>query len=72
MLQDKFLTALAEARVPVTIYLINGLRLLGQVHSFDQYGLLLTGTAQQFIFKHAISTIVPTRDVSPAVRSEAG
>lgn len=42
---------------------------LGQVDSFDQYGLLLAGSAQQFIFKRAISAIVPARDVSPALRS---
>jgi len=68
MLQERFLTELVQARVPVTIYLVNGLRLLGQVEFFDQYGVLLAGSAQQFIFKRAISTIVPCQNVA-AVRS---
>jgi len=67
MLQEKFLDELVQAHVPVTIYLVNGLRLLGHIDSFDQFGLLLTGSAQQFIFKRAISTIVPSHDVSPTV-----
>jgi len=66
MLQDDFLRSIVQARVSVTIYLTNGIRLLGQVESFDQYGIVLSGTAQQFIYKHAISTVVPARDVTHA------
>jgi host factor-I protein len=64
MLQEKFLNAIIQARAPVTIYLTNGIRLLGELKSFDQYGVVLGGASQQFIFKHAISTVVPTREIS--------
>jgi|SRR5277367_3771148 len=64
MLQDQFLQALVEGRVPVTIYLVNGIRLQGEIESHEQYGLLLRGISQQFVYKHAISTILPSRDVT--------
>jgi host factor-I protein len=67
-MQDEFLAAAAIDRVPVTVYLVNGIRLQGHIESFDQYGLILGGSSQQFVYKHAISTIVPTRDVKEAVR----
>ena len=63
MLQEQFLNVLVEGRVPVTIYLVNGIRLQGEIESHEQYGLLLRGISQQFVYKHAISTILPTRDV---------
>jgi host factor-I protein len=63
MLQEQFLRSLAVGRVPVAIYLVNGIRLLGEIESFDQYGLILRGSSQQFVFKGAISTIVPSHDV---------
>jgi host factor-I protein len=64
MIQDQFLAAIQKARVPVTIYLVSGIRLQGTVESSDQYGVLLGGNSQQFIFKRAISTIVPSSEVS--------
>lgn len=64
MLQEQFLNALVEGRVPVTIYLVNGIRLTGEIESHEQYGLLLRGMSQQFVYKHAISTILPSRDVA--------
>jgi host factor-I protein len=67
MIQDQFLAALKKNQV-VTIYLISGIRLQGTVESSDQYGLLLAGNSQQFIFKSAISTIVPSREVDPQTR----
>jgi host factor-I protein len=70
MLQDQFLHALVEGRVPVTIYLVNGIRLLGEIDSYDQYGLMLRGSSQQFIYKHAISTILPSRDAANAALSD--
>jgi host factor-I protein len=70
MLQEQFLHALAEGRVPVTIYLVNGIRLLGEIESYDQYGLMLRGGSQQFVYKHAISTILPSRDVANSTRSD--
>jgi host factor-I protein len=69
MLQDQFLHDLVESRVPVTLYLVNGIRLLGEIESYDQYGLVLRGSAQQFVYKHAISTILPSRDLASANRS---
>lgn len=64
MIQDQFLHDLTEGRVPVTIYLVNGIRLQGEIESHDQYGLLLRGVSQQYIYKHAVSTILPSRDVT--------
>ncbi|PWK51888.1 RNA chaperone Hfq [Pleionea mediterranea] len=62
-LQDPFLNALRRERVPVAIYLVNGIKLQGQVESFDQFVVLLKNTVSQMVYKHAISTIVPTRNV---------
>jgi host factor-I protein len=63
-LQDPFLNALRKEHVPVSIYLVNGIKLQGQVDSFDQYVILLKNTVTQMVYKHAISTIVPARAVS--------
>lgn len=62
-LQDPFLNALRKERVPVSIYLINGIKLQGQVESFDQFVVLLKNSVSQLVYKHAISTIVPARNV---------
>jgi RNA chaperone hfq len=65
LLQDPFLNALRKEHVPVSIYLVNGIKLQGQVESFDQYVVLLRNTSvTQMVYKHAISTIVPARTVS--------
>lgn len=70
-LQDPFLNALRKEHVPVSIYLVNGIKLQGQVDSFDQYVILLKNTVTQMVYKHAISTIVPARAVSlPASQAE--
>lgn len=63
-LQDPFLNALRREHVPVSIYLVNGIKLQGQVDSFDQYVILLKNTVTQMVYKHAISTIVPARAVT--------
>jgi len=60
LLQDPFLNALRREHVPVSIYLVNGIKLQGQIESFDQYVVLLRNTVTQMVYKHAISTIVPT------------
>ena len=70
MLQDQFLNALTQGRVPVTVYLVNGIRLQGEIESYDQYGLMLRGSSQQLVYKHAISTVVPTLDVGLIRRSD--
>ena len=64
LLQDPFLNSLRKERIPVSIYLVNGIKLLGQIESFDQYVVLLRNTVTQMVYKHAISTVVPTRSVS--------
>jgi len=64
MLQDPFLNALRKEHVQVSIYLVNGIKLQGQVDSFDRYVILLKNTVTQMVYKHAISTIVPARAVS--------
>ena len=60
-LQDPFLNALRKERIPVSIYLVNGIKLQGQVESFDQFVILLKNTVSQMVYKHAISTVVPAR-----------
>lgn len=62
-LQDPFLNALRKERVPVSIFLVNGIKLQGQVESFDQFVVLLKNNVSQMIYKHAISTVVPGRNV---------
>ncbi|ANA23752.1 RNA chaperone Hfq [Salmonella enterica] len=63
-LQDPFLNALRRERVPVSIYLVNGIKLQGQIESFDQFVILLKNTVSQMVYKHAISTVVLSRPVS--------
>lgn len=58
MLQDPFLNTLRKEHVPVSIYLVNGIKLQGQIESFDQYVVLLKNTVTQMVYKHAISTVV--------------
>ena len=63
-LQDPFLNQLRREHVPVSVYLVNGIKLQGQIESFDQYVVLLRNTVTQMVYKHAISTIVPGRPVN--------
>lgn len=63
-LQDPFLNALRKDRIAVSIYLVNGIKLQGQVESFDQFVILLKNQVSQMVYKHAISTIVPARAVT--------
>ena len=65
-LQDPYLNVLRKERVPVSIYLVNGIKLQGQVESFDQFVILLKNAVSQMVYKHAISTIVPSRNVKLA------
>ncbi|QIK81911.1 RNA chaperone Hfq [Lysobacter sp. HDW10] len=62
-LQDPFLNALRRERVPVSIFLVNGIKLQGTIESFDQFVVLLRGVTNQMVYKHAISTVVPSRNV---------
>jgi len=76
-LQDPFLNALRKERIPVSVFLVNGIKLQGQIESFDQFVVLLKNNGSQKIYKHAISTIVPSRDVklppvAPEIHPEPG
>jgi host factor-I protein len=62
-LQEPFLNALRKERIPVSIYLVNGIKLQGHIESFDQFVVLLKNMVSQMVYKHAISTIVPARSV---------
>ncbi len=66
-LQDPFLNALRREHIQVSIYLVNGIKLQGQIESFDQFVVLLKNQVSQMVYKHAISTIVPARAVSVAM-----
>ncbi|MBL4679979.1 MAG: RNA chaperone Hfq [Pseudomonadales bacterium] len=70
-LQDPFLNQLRKDRVPVSIYLVSGIKLQGQIESFDQFVILLRNTVNQMIYKSAISTVVPSRNVKmPAMADD--
>ena len=63
-LQEPFLNALRRERVPVSVYLVNGIKLQGQIESFDQFVVLLKNSVSQMVYKHAISTIMPAQPIS--------
>ncbi len=71
-LQDPFLNSLRKDRIPVSIFLVNGIKLQGQIESFDQYVVLLKNTVSQMVYKHAISTVVPARNPRSAGVPTAG
>jgi host factor-I protein len=71
LLQDPFLNALRKEHVPVSIYLVNGIKLQGHIESFDQYVVLLRNTVTQMVYKHAISTVVPARAVNLNIEADA-
>jgi host factor-I protein len=71
-LQDPYLNALRKERIPVSIFLVNGIKLQGQIESFDQFAVLLKNTVTQMVYKHAISTVVPSRQVKWAGEGETG
>ena len=70
LLQDPFLNLLRKEHVPVSIYLVNGIKLQGQIESFDQFVVLLKNTVSQMVYKHAVSTVVPSRPVRLASADE--
>jgi len=63
-LQDHYLNQLRKDKIPVVIYLTNGVRLKGQIKAFDNFVILLKENNQSLVYKHAISTIVPEKEVS--------
>ena len=70
-LQDPFLNALRKERIPVSIFLVNGIKLQGQIESFDQFVVLLRNTVSQMVYKHAISTVVPARNIKTPIADDA-
>ena len=62
-LQDHFLNAIRKERIPVSIFLVSGIKLQGQIESFDQFVILLKSAVSQMVYKSAISTVVPSRNV---------
>ena len=60
-LQDPFLNELRKEKIPVSVFLVNGIKLHGVVDSFDQYVLMLKNSVTQMVYKHAISTVVPSK-----------
>ena len=62
--QDPFLNALRKERIPVSIFLVNGIKLQGTIDSFDSFVLTLKNVTTQVVYKHAISTIMPSRNPS--------
>jgi host factor-I protein len=62
-LQDPFLNTLRKERIPVSVFLVNGIKLQGTIESFDQFVVLLKNSVSQMVYKHAISTVVPARNV---------
>ncbi len=70
-LQEPFLNVLRKERIPVAIYLVNGIKLTGQIDSFDQFVVLLRNSVSQMVYKHAISTIVPSKPVKLPIPDEA-
>jgi host factor-I protein len=72
LLQDPFLNELRKEKVPVSIFLVNGIKLHGIVDSFDQYVIMLKNSITQMVYKHAISTVVPSRAIKMPVEDETG
>lgn len=66
-IQDPFLNALRKERIPVSIFMVNGIKLQGSIESFDQFVLTLKNVTTQVVYKHAISTVVPSRPVRIAI-----
>lgn len=70
ILQDPFLNELKSQQIPVSVFLVNGIKLQGKVEAFDQYVIILQNSVRQMVYKHAISTVVPSRDISVQPVSE--
>ncbi len=71
-LQDPYLNALRREKIPVSVFLVNGIKLQGQIESFDQFAVLLKNTVTQMVYKHAISTVVPSRQLKWNVDDDNG
>ena len=63
-LQESFLDSLRESQQPVSVFLVNGIKLQGKIHWFDQFVIILENHNKQMIYKHAVSTVVPSQEVN--------
>ena len=63
-LQDEFLDQLCQSKMPVSIFLVNGIKLHGSIDQFDEQVIMLKSTITQMVFKHAVSTVVPAQPAS--------
>ena len=64
-IQDTFLNQLRKENIPVTVYLTNGFQIRGQIKAFDNFTIIIDSEGkQQMVYKHAISTFTPLRNVS--------
>ncbi len=72
VLQDPFLNILRKEKIPVSIYLVNGIKLQGTIDSFDQFVVVLKNSVNQMVYKHAISTVVPSKNVRVPGAEEHG
>jgi host factor-I protein len=70
-LQDSYLNQLRKEKIPVAIYLTNGIRLKGIIKGFDNFVILLKENAHSLIYKHAISTIVPDREIETGFEEQS-
>jgi host factor-I protein len=68
-LQDAFLNQLRKDKVPVTIYLMNGARLKGTISGFDNFVIMLQQNVKQMVYKHAITTVSPGKEVDLKIES---
>ena len=62
-LQERYLNQLRKENVPVSVYLVSGIKLQGEIEYFDQFSILLKNSVSQMVYKHAISTIQPARNI---------
>lgn len=67
-LQGAFLEDLKTTQVPVSVFLVNGIKLHGTIEAFDDEVIMLKGTLTQIIYKHAVSTVVPSKMTSTSER----
>lgn len=72
LLQDPFLNELRKEKVQVSIFLVNGIKLHGIVESFDPNVVMLKNTITQMVYKHAISTVVPSRLIQVSSSADEG
>ena len=72
-IQDTFLNQLRKENIPVTVFLMNGFQIRGVIKAFDNFTIIIDSEGrQQMVYKHAISTFTPQRNVSLAQQDSSG